>query len=209
METKKKKEFFSEQCEHKNQLLDEIEGCYVCTDCAKVLDPFFCELKVKKPQEDVSLEEKNTAVISEISHRLNIPTLNLKDEKNDLKSASKLYLEANKKNFSVTLKEMSAVSGFSQKQLGKGIKNTITVLDTSNLLEKYCKLLELNFQTYAVIKETIAKSEQTGHNPITIVASHIYEHLKKTKTKKISMKQICEVTGISSISIQRYLKSKK
>ena len=34
-------------------------------------------------------------------------------------------------------------------------------------------------------------------------------HIKNKKKKKISMKKVCDTIGISSISIQRYLKTIK
>lgn len=194
---------YSELCEHKNQIIDEHEGIYVCEDCAKVIDNFYIESYEDKYEKK---EFNLNPVISEFTNRLNIPTLDLVDKKNELKSVSSIYLKANKCNYSVTLKEISAISGYSAKQIGKETKNTINLLDISSLLEKYCKLLDLNYKTYSLIKETINKVNISGHNPLTIVASHIYKYLKDQK-KKISMKKICEVVGISSISIQRYLKT--
>lgn len=198
----------SDVCEHKNQIIDDHEGTYVCLDCAKVLDTVFVSNfeDKEKVSEEYMLKDLNTNDVSnEISHRLNIPNFNVNNEKKNIKSISNVYLNANRNNFTVTLREMSAVSGFSCKQIGKEIKNTVTVLDLPTLLEKYCKLLEIDYKTYAVIKDNIYKHEQTGHNPLTVVASHIYIYMKSVK-KKLSMKKICDIVGISSISIQRYLK---
>lgn len=198
---------YSDVCEHKNQVLDEHEGTYVCTNCAKVIDNFYIQ-SFQTYDNEVIFKEKNTSnlISSEFASRLNIPVLNIDDKKNELKSASNIYLEANKADYSVTLKEISAISGYSVKQIGKETKNTVNLLNIDSLLEKYCKLLDLNYKTYSVIKETINTANISGHNPLTIVASHIYKFLKDNK-KKISMKKICEVIGISSISIQRYLKT--
>lgn len=202
---------YSDVCEHKNQIIDDHEGSYICLDCAKVLDNVYISSFEYNnfDLESNGVDTQENVISSEISHRLNIPNLNIKDEKNNIKSVSKLYLNANKNNFTVTLKEMSAVSGFSSKQIGKEIKNTVNILDISTLLEKYCKLLSLDYKSYSVIKENITKYEQTGHNPLTIVGSHIYIHIKNVKKEKISMKKVCDTIGISSISIQRYLKTIK
>lgn len=200
----------SDVCEHKNQIIDDHEGTHICLDCAKVLDnvyvsSFRCEFN---DFETNVLETHGNQINSEISHRLNIPNLYLTNNKSDIKNISNLYLNANKKDYTVTLKEMSSVSGYSSKQIGKEIKNTVNILNLSQLTEKYCKLLSLDYKIYSVIKENINKQEHTGHNPLTLVASHIYLHMKNVK-KKISMKKICDTIGISSISIQRYLKTLK
>lgn len=201
----------SEICEHKNQLMDYHEGSYVCVDCAKVMDTVFVpsfEQNLFETNYETDFKDPNCAT-SEISHRLNIPSFNVIKEKKEIKNISKLYLLANENKFTVTLKEMSAVSGYSCKQIGKELTKTVSILDLPTLLEKYCKLLEIDYKMYAVIKEKMLKNEQTGHNPLTIIASHIYTHLKTVKDKKLSMKKICDVIGISSISIQRYLKTLK
>ena len=201
----------SDLCEHKNQVIDEHEGIYICEDCAKVLDNIYIEPFDSNFKTEITFDNQNVLnsnkISSEFIHRLNIPDLNVEDKKNELKCASNIYLEANKSNCTVTLKEISAISGYSCKQISKETKNTVTLLNQPTLIEKFCKLLNLDYKTYTVIKENISKKEQSGHNPLTIVASHIYLHLKKEKKKKISMKKICDVVGISSISIQRYLKS--
>ena len=173
-----KSNFFSDLCDHKNQILDEHEGSYICLDCAKVLDNFFCQSNLKTDNEFKDFYQNEKGMTSELTHRLNIPDLNLKNEKTDLKCASNIYLEANKKNYSVTLKEISSVSGCSLKKISKDTKNTVNILDISTLLEKYCKLLNLDFKTYAVIKESLNHTKPTGHNPITIVTSHIYSYIK-------------------------------
>jgi len=196
----------SDVCGHINQVLDEHEGIYICTDCAKVIENFFQDVSNIYGHENNNFFEKNNEKISsEITSRLNIPNLNIGDEKNELKSVSNVYIYANKTDCTVTLKEISAVSGFTCKQIGKETKNTIQLINLSSLLDKYCKILTLDYKTYTLIKETIEKLEPTGHNPLTIVAANIYIHLKKTKTK-LSMKKICDTIGISPISIQRYLK---
>ena len=159
---------YSDVCDHKNQVIDDHEGTYICLDCAKVLDNVYISSFEYNnfDLESNGVDTQENVISSEISHRLNIPNLNIKDEKNNIKSVSKLYLNANKNNFTVTLKEMSAVSGFSSKQIGKEIKNTVNILDISTLLEKYCKLLSLDYKSYSVIKENITKYEKTENNPL-------------------------------------------
>jgi len=199
---------YSEICGHENQILDEHEGTYICLNCAKVIENFYIHpsnTETNDRDNEGFLGNKSVKLSSEITNRLNIPNLGLEDKKNELKSVSNVYIEANKSECTVTLKEMAAVSGFTCKQIGRETKNTVQLMNLSALLDKYCKILNLDYRTYTLIKENIEKVESSGHNPLTIVASHIYRHLKLTKTK-ISMKQLCETIGISSISIQRYLK---
>lgn len=73
------------------------------------------------------------------------------------------------------------------------------------LLEKYCKLLDLSFQDYTLIKEQIQNKPLSGHPPLTVIGYYIFVHCKTNKIKQ-SMKNICSTLGISTISLQRYRK---
>lgn len=73
-------------------------------------------------------------------------------------------------------------------------------------MKKYCKINNLDFKNYAVIKEDLKKYKILGHNPLTLVGSVIYMHCKKNKIKR-SMKDIAQSLGISIVSIQRFIKN--
>jgi response regulator of citrate/malate metabolism len=61
-----------------------------------------------------------------------------------------------------------------------------------------------DFKTFTLIKEKLP-TNNTGHNPLTIIASTIYIFCKENNLK-YSMKEIAKTIGISPVSIQRYIK---
>ena len=87
------------------------------------------------------------------------------------------------------------------------MSNETVFVDPNNLLEKYCAILGIKKQSYAVIKENIS-SNKTGHNPSTILGAAIYNYCK-VNIKHISLDKIAETLSISPISIRRYLKIKQ
>jgi len=192
-------------CPHLNQVIDEHEGTYICLDCSFVISEFFCQDKNLKLFKSDKWNDNETL---EYLSRLNLPD-GLKNHISNIDSTSKnvsrataVYLKSNKLDSVVTLKEISSISGISPKQIAK---NKTNILNKNHLLDKYCRLLDINFLNYTVIKEKLNLCEISGHNPLTVVASHIYKHSKENNLK-LSMKKISNVFGISPISIQRYLK---
>lgn len=199
----------STTCGHLNHVIDEHEGSIVCIDCGLVMsDQIFLEDKKKNEQNDIDDKYK----FKEILTRLNmsddfIHGLDIQKKTNISKIASNLYLNINKSS-SVSLKEISSVTGVCEKQLNQKTKGHVTVLDKEKLLDKYCAQLNISFKNYTVIKETLNKLKISGHNPLTVIASCIYLFCKKNKIK-VSMRNISQTVGISCISIQRYLKTIK
>jgi len=196
----------SDTCKHLNVVIDEHEGIYICTDCAHVISNYFIHDRIVNTEFQTS--EKNNETL-EILARLNLPD-SFKDfisKQNEslVNNASNIYIKTNEKNSVVTLKEMSSITGIKPQKLAKNMTN---VINKELLLEKYCTLLDLDFKSSTVIKENYLSKEISGHNPLTVVASAIYIYSKKEK-KKLSMKKISDVFGISPISIQRYLKLTK
>lgn len=196
----------SDTCKHLNVVIDEHEGIYICTDCAHVISNYFIHDRIVNTEFQTS--EKNNETL-EILARLNLPD-SFKDfisKQNEslVNNASNIYIKTNEKNSVVTLKEMSSITGIKPQKLAKNMTN---VINKELLLEKYCTLLDLDFKSSTVIKENYLSKEISGHNPLTVVASAIYIYSKK-ENKKLSMKKISDVFGISPISIQRYLKLTK
>lgn len=194
-------------CGHLNEVTDEHEGTIICIDCGLVLsNHFFFE-------ENKQSDNKNDKeAYKEILSKLNLSEMiadNLSSLKNENMSsiASNLYLEINK-NSCISIKEISSVTGICEKKISLKTKGTINVLDKQKILEKYCKELDLSFKNYSVIKEIVNKTQLSGHNPLTVIASCLYLYCKKNSIK-ISMKKVSSVIGISCISIQRFLKSYK
>jgi transcription initiation factor TFIIIB Brf1 subunit/transcription initiation factor TFIIB len=156
--------------------------------------------------------------IKELLERLNLPQIFAHDiyenlmklsPKNNSKTKKLIpyfvYKTLNEIGCPVSIKDISSVSGISENDLYDMQQSETLVLNPHALLEKYCKLLGLSdFKIYSVIKEKMPIID-TGHNPLTIIASLIYKYCKENNLK-YSMKEIASTVGISSVSIQRYIK---
>jgi transcription initiation factor TFIIIB Brf1 subunit/transcription initiation factor TFIIB len=188
-------------CEHISQVIDEHEGSIICTDCGLVINQYF----INDHMIDDNPLENNSC--QEFLERMNI-TMPLDNEIKKTACldtiASDLYRNINKTS-SISLKEILSVTGANEKKLIKKNRGHTTILNKDILLEKYCAQLNIGFKNYTVIKETLNKVKLTGHSPLTIIASSIYAFSKKNNLK-ISMKKVATTTGISCISIQRFLK---
>lgn len=196
-------------CEHKYPVIDEHEGITVCCDCGIVLEN---ELFMAYTQQDnttntTSHDSKHNKINNdalELLNRLNLPEDILKQLPQTEQNINNLYDVINK-HAVVTTKEFCAASGIKNKKLVKMNQNRIIDTNILLLLEKYCKLLNLHYRDYTLIKANLEKRPESGHPPLTIIGYYIFQYCK-TKRIKISMKQICSVLAISVISIQRYRK---
>jgi len=186
------------KCEHKNIVTDYHEGTLVCLDCSFVVDSqlYIDETKTSDNYDDCSKND-----FKEILTRLNCSYNIL--ETCEIKKVSDLYNKLNTTN-TVSLKEFCAATGLNTKAVVKSNKETITLQNVSEMLEKYCKLFDLDYKNYTVIKEKLFNKPHSGHPPLTIIGYHIYVFMKTELKRKITIKDICNALGISSISLQRY-----
>lgn len=191
------------KCFHSKQTLDLHEGTNVCLECGLVLEnQIFLDGNVENKNNCYVNTEKTIA--KETLHRLNLPE-QLSELHADQKNLANLYSIINN-SCVVTVKEFCAVTGMEKKKFNKANRTKICQTNIALLLEKYCKLLDLTFKDYTVIKETIESKPFSGHPPLTIVGYYIYSYCKSQKNLKISMKKICQILSISPISLQRFRK---
>jgi transcription initiation factor TFIIIB Brf1 subunit/transcription initiation factor TFIIB len=196
-------------CEHLYPVIDEHEGTSVCCDCGLVIEKEMflnnwteTDSKVTSVEELLEKNKKNDAL--EVLSRLNLPTNILDQLTNENQNVDNLYDAINKKT-AVTSKEFCAATGMSAKKLVKLNQHKILNTNLSILLEKYCKLLNLSYRDYTLIKALIDKKPTSGHPPLTIIGYYILVYCRENKIKKY-MKDICSTLSISTISIQRYRK---
>lgn len=207
--------YFEEHfCEHINEVIDQREGTIICSDCGLVVSSLF----INSFNENV--ETETNEYVLEILSRLQIPEFFKTDILNNLKNievkhktkenaiAFVIYKTLNDLDCGVSIKEISAVTGYTDSQIYNfQTSNDSVILDPLIQLEKYCIMLGLPKKSYSVIKGTI-NSNKTGHNPTTILATAIYKYCK-TNDCGVSMKKIAETLNISCVSIQRYIKFEK
>lgn len=210
-----------DNCFHKNEIITECG--YVCSDCGLCKDSLFekpLEISQQIYQENNPLSSEITNLIKESLERLNLPAYLYKFvvksiQKNDkslkLTKASvahHLYTTLSEFNTPFTLKKICGVTGTPKNKISKeqkkSVKSSIIFIKTEDLLERYCCQLSINFKKFTLIKEKIPQID-AGYNPSTIVSAYIYLFCKADKVK-LTLKQISFVTGISCMSIQRYIK---
>ena len=204
--------YFDEHfCQHLNEVNDQ--GSIICTDCGLFLSNVFVHSFKEIHKEPYNENDYILEILSRLQmpeffkHDItyNLQKIDIKDRKKERAKAFVIYKTLNSLNCGISIKDISAVTGFTDNQIyNYQTSNDSIILDPINHLEKYCILLNLPKNSYAVIKETI-KVQNSGHNPITILATAIYNYCKSYKIK-ISMQKIANVLNISCVSIQRYLK---
>ncbi len=207
--------FTSDTCTHLNEVIDQREGTTICTDCGLVLSSVY--LTDRNLEYFVNETNIVNEYILEILERLNMPRIFVHDVVRNLenvyfkerKSLSLvtyvIYKTLNELNCGVGIREISSVSGFSDKEIyNQQDSNETIILDPLIPVEKFCQLLGLPKGSHSVIKENLGFNK-TGHNPTTIIAAHIYKYCLKNNIK-VSIETIARTTSISCISIKRYLK---
>lgn len=205
-------------CPAESVILDIRDGHYVCTACGLVLDSHYQDVhQTPFLEEHCEIPNKWKEETKDILTRLNIPTCygdhilqhfeSKYDKKNQKNLLDSIYTILNTLNISVTLNELSNVTAYHKTKINSKNVTEITnvAVDKTALVDKYCAVLELDFQTAAVIKERLKRIKKAGHSPTTIVAGVTYSVCKDLNLKK-SIKQIASVTSVSPISIQRFIK---
>ena len=209
-------------CSHFNDIIDTHEGTIICIDCGFVKGQYFDEKNHKKHDviinnslgdvENIIDQLNLSQQFSETIHRnllLNGSQFKKKnnfdiEKKHSIKKlVSEIYNTVNDKNSYLLLKDIVNFSKLSPNQIKT---RNISIINLEEILEKYTKKFNLDFKTYTVIKEKISKYVNTGYQPLTIIGSIIYLYFIDIG-KKISMKNIALILGISSVSIQRFIKS--
>lgn len=199
-------------CPHLDQVTDHREGTVVCIKCGLVIsEQLFQHSYLSETKNE---ENELTRKIAEILDKLNLPVCFATDIlKKYLKMPPRkflleyvVYLTLHELGFPISIKDIACITGISDSKIyDLQDKDQSICLQPQDLLEKYCKMLNLDFKTYSVIKKELPSVIETGHNPLTVIASTIYKYSRRNKLK-LSMKQIATVVNISTVSIQRYIR---
>lgn len=210
---------FIESCSHTNQLIDYRGGFVVCEECGTVIDHVFEVYSCERDDMSCGLTEKESDYVKEMIERLNLPcsifshiAKRIKDKKEG-KNATEtimahcLYIALADLGIPFSVNDVSNITGINQSKISRDKKcenSNVVIIKTENILERACSKLNLNFKQYTLIKESIKKSNN-GFNPSTIISAHIYVFCRANKLN-ITLKQISNTTGISCMSILRYIK---
>jgi len=207
-------------CEHLNEIEDQQEGSIVCTDCGLVISDqyFVAHYTPLQPDEsnfaNIRWLEKTKDILDKIHMPLTFaePIVNrfqIDYKRKTLKNLTfSMYKVLNEVlGVSISLQEISNITGLVKTDIYAAQQfDDNMFMDTSANVEKYCKMLNLDFKTTTLIKARIESVHPSGHSPLTILASTIYLVCKEIKKKKISIKTVANITSTSCISIQRYIK---
>lgn len=205
-------------CQHLTQIEDFHEGTIVCSLCGLVLSPLFIDqiTQLSDSCHDSSTKNFSLTEIRNLLDRVHISTcfatqIDAHLKKNFTTISKKaivysIFKILNELDIPISMKELSHACYMNKKMLHQAqSENDFIHINFLDIVEKYAKLLNLNFKTITLIKETINKCPMSGHNPNSILASTIYQVCKLTK-QRISIKKVSEVTQVSCVSIQRYNK---
>lgn len=210
-----------DSCPHTDEIIDMREGNYVCLSCGLCKDAYFEQPKIKDDyNESYNIGFENISYIKEVLSRLNVPiyisdfiTRAINENSGDRKITKPLishYIYTTLSNMGIpfSIKDICSVTGTPQKIISKEqskmTESSVIIIETGDLLWRYCSKLGIKHQFYTVIKEMIPKTHE-GYNPSTIVSAYIYIFCRRNKIK-LTIKQISIVTGISCMSIQRFIK---
>jgi transcription initiation factor TFIIIB Brf1 subunit/transcription initiation factor TFIIB len=218
-------------CSHINQIDDVNSGDNVCTDCGTVLDKIFIF-----PDKDVNQERNfknlssNDEFLAEMLEKLHLPGYIAKHVYSELSNTRGphysysnlsltrgLYQTLAKLGVAISAKDLCAVSGFSSKKILNTSQvrenklpgscndtSEIVCLKIDDILERLCGKLGISYRDCTVIKKSVAV-RYSGFNPNTVASAYIYLYCRKN-LKKIKLKAICEVSGISCMSVHRFIK---
>jgi len=212
----------SSECSHINQITDATAGDDICTDCGLVIGRIFIFPQKEKNFRCFSIDEDNFLV--ELLEKLHLPK-NIASYVNkelsrigvcnarytNLSVAQCLYRTAAKLGMPITARDICAVSGFSSKKiLEESFTNiqeqdsNIICISIDDILEKLCSKLCICFKDFTLIKKSV-KIRYSGFNPATVATAYIYLYCKKN-LKSFKLKDICNISGISCMSVHRFIK---
>lgn len=209
-------------CSHSKTIRDEKEGQYICAQCGLVLDVIFLEDFSPNKARFTNHTVPNNPIqneIYDILDKIHISKSFVSPIYNYYRSQYKTYTLDNilfsvykvlndDYQFNISLQDLCSITGAKKENVYSAQKvNENIFLDISEMAEKYCSILNLNFKNTSLIKEQLKSEPISGHQPMTIIAGCLYMYCK-TKKIKTSLRKISEATLVSPISIQRYLKHK-
>ncbi len=215
-----------DSCPHTDEIIDAREGNYICLSCGLCKDAYFEQPEINTEYSELGsngsndIGYENICYIKEILSRLNVPlyisdfiSKAINENKGNRKITKPMishytYITLSEMGIPFSIKDICGVTGTPQKIISKEqskmVESSVIIIETDDLLWRYCSKLGIRHQFYTVIKEMIPKVLE-GYNPSTIVSAYIYIFCRRNKIK-LTIKQISTVTGISCMSIQRFIK---
>jgi len=210
-----------DSCAHRNELIDQREGDIVCSDCGLVVDRYYQSSEMQRDFMICNIPKKYADFVFEVVERLNMPNYisffifeeiseNLHKTKISESFLSNcIYKKLNELGMPFSIKDICGATGISSNKISenkklKKEKNRIVFVDSKEILERTCSKLNIDYKNYTLIKESI-KQLNNGFSPSTVVASYIHIFCKKNKLP-ITLKEICSNTGVSCVSVQRFIK---
>lgn len=196
-------------------------GDNICTDCGLVLDRIFIPSdKDGKYSENFTADDFLSELLEKLHLSKNVASYvnsNLStfdrasDRHSHLSIVRCLYRAAAKLGLPITARDICAVSGFSSKKILEESSTTNKMMDSSiicisidDILEKVCGKLCISFKDFTLIKKSV-EVRYSGFNPSTVATAYIYLYCKKS-LKNIKLKDICVISGISCMSVHRFIK---
>jgi transcription initiation factor TFIIIB Brf1 subunit/transcription initiation factor TFIIB len=210
------------ECSHINQITDTTVGDHICIDCGLVIDRVFICSNKEKNSGNFAIDDDD--FLAELLEKLHLPKYVAAYVNTELSGIGKanarfthlsvarcLYRASAKLSLPITARDICAVSGFSSKKILEesntriqGQNSSIICISIDDILEKLCGRLCIGYKDFTLIKRSV-KVRYSGFNPATVATAYIYLYCKK-KLKSIKLKDICVISGISCMSVHRFIK---
>lgn len=224
-------------CQHINTVTDVHEGSIICIECGMVVDTLLLvnnielryfnknilDLNINNPTRDdiiklLDVLQIHNSYISDIECLYNQCKVNFRNIPNLFIIAGCLFIATVKHGLILPLPQLETrlqCNKQEQKYISKVVDfltgHTMSMNDPCNMLEYTIKSLNLPYKTIATIKENIVqlKCDFCSFNPITIIAGHVYLHLKERDDKRLSVTDISSSLVASKNSVYKFINPSK
>ena len=208
-------------CEHLQQLIDQHEGSVVCTDCGYVLDIHFLQQSDTYEKSSLNLVTDLKMYLIDCCDRMHIPISvreEIHDEYEHFRSKSvfekisdiqlmaySIYFILKNQGIGRNIEYIAYNTGVTSKQLWKceSLDPYLSIpINIESLLGPVYKSFKFSRKDYETII-IISKHFQDRHfSPLTLTSTLVYLYCK-TRKIQISVKKVCSVFKVSSMSIYR------
>lgn len=204
-----------EKCSHPNCVEDEN---LVCTDCGLVISNIFQDASpgVLWPNHSELPFEKSPLYnkVQDLAHILHLDETSFSEEilssirmkpswmRDDEALVFYTYDYLIKAKNYIKFPFLCKLCGVSEKKMSRYTFLTCG-FSSDDLISKSCKLFNLTYSEEKLLKNKMAQKKISGHAPATVLGGYLFSLF----STKLTMKKICTVLNINSVSVRRYIKS--
>jgi len=208
-------------CQHLNLITDQHEGCIVCTDCGEVIDVYFSQQDDShaKLRQDFSANIKSYMI--DCCDRMHVPDsiaeiilneyVHFRSEAEFQKisdiqlMAYSIYFTLKNEDIGRNIEYVAMNTGITSKLLWKceSLDPYLAIpIKIESLLAPVYSLFELSREDYNNIRKISKHFQERHFSPLTLASTLVYLYCK-TRGVRITIKKVCNIFHVSSMSIYR------